>query len=252
MYLTDRIRHLRDEAGGLAHALGETGAAIGAATATTVMGFAAFIIADSGGLRGIGVLAVCGIGIAAVTAILVLPSVAAIAARRRPLIDSASFDMSDRTSAFAAGPPARGAGSVRAWARRPASGGPKPGRGGVRRGDRLARPGRSRWCRRGCSRRRRAEKMPEDMFSATRALARLDRLIGDDAPHPVGSAAAARLARARCWPSSPRSASPAEMQEGFACGPRSAGCGRGVERGRGAARGARRGRRCWSRRTTTR
>jgi predicted RND superfamily exporter protein len=83
VYLTDRIRHLRDEAGGLAHALGETGAAIGAATATTVMGFAAFIIADSGGLRGIGVLAVCGIGIAAVTAILVLPSVAAIAARRR-------------------------------------------------------------------------------------------------------------------------------------------------------------------------
>nr|WP_263430293.1 MMPL family transporter [Nannocystis pusilla] len=86
VYLTDRIRHMRDEVGGLAHALGETGAAIGAATATTAMGFAAFIIADSGGLRGIGVLAVCGIGIAAVTAILVLPSVAALAARlrRRP------------------------------------------------------------------------------------------------------------------------------------------------------------------------
>ena len=66
----------------LAYALGETGAAIGAATATTVMGFAAFIIADSGGLRGIGVLAVLGIGIAAITALLVLPSLAAIFMRR--------------------------------------------------------------------------------------------------------------------------------------------------------------------------
>lgn len=83
VYLTDRIRHMRDQAGGLAHAIGETGAAIGAATATTAMGFGAFIIADSGGLRGIGVLAVCGIVIAAVTAVLVLPSVAAILARRR-------------------------------------------------------------------------------------------------------------------------------------------------------------------------
>lgn len=83
VYLTDRIRHMRDEAGGIAHALGETGAAIGAATATTAMGFGAFIIADSGGLRGIGVLAVCGISIAALTAILVLPSVAALASRRR-------------------------------------------------------------------------------------------------------------------------------------------------------------------------
>ncbi|MFY0536989.1 MMPL family transporter [Nannocystis pusilla] len=83
VYLTDRIRHMRHEAGGIAHALGETGAAIGAATATTAMGFGAFCIADSGGLRGIGVLAVFGIGIAAVTAILVLPSVAAIAARRK-------------------------------------------------------------------------------------------------------------------------------------------------------------------------
>ena len=50
--------------------------------ATTVMGFAAFIIADNGGLRGIGVLAVLGISIAAVTAILVLPSVAALLRRR--------------------------------------------------------------------------------------------------------------------------------------------------------------------------
>jgi predicted RND superfamily exporter protein len=83
VYLTDRIRNLKDQAGGIAHALGETGAAIAAATATTAMGFGAFMIADSGGLRGIGVLAVCGITIAAVTAILVLPSVAALVAPRR-------------------------------------------------------------------------------------------------------------------------------------------------------------------------
>jgi predicted RND superfamily exporter protein len=83
VYLVDRIRHLRDQAGGIAHALGETGAAIAAATTTTAMGFGAFLIADSGGLRGIGVLAVCGILIAAVTAILVLPTVATLASRRR-------------------------------------------------------------------------------------------------------------------------------------------------------------------------
>jgi predicted RND superfamily exporter protein len=82
VYLTDRIRRLRGQPGGLASALGGTGAAILAATATTVMGFAAFIIADNGGLRGIGVLAVLGISIAAVTAILVLPSIAALLRRR--------------------------------------------------------------------------------------------------------------------------------------------------------------------------
>lgn len=83
VYLTDRIRRMRDEPGGLAHALGETGAAIAAATTTTMMGFAAFLIADSGGLRGIGVLAVLGIAIAALSAILVLSSLAALFTRRR-------------------------------------------------------------------------------------------------------------------------------------------------------------------------
>lgn len=82
VYLTDRIRRLRGTPDGLASALGGTGAAILAATATTVMGFAAFMIADNGGLRGIGVLAVLGISIAAVTAILVLPSIAALLRRR--------------------------------------------------------------------------------------------------------------------------------------------------------------------------
>lgn len=83
VYLTDRIRRLHREPGGLASALGGTGAAILAATATTVMGFAAFLVADNGGLRGIGKLAVIGIAIAACTALLVLPSVAAVFVRRR-------------------------------------------------------------------------------------------------------------------------------------------------------------------------
>ena len=83
VYLTDRIRRLHGEPGGLASALGGTGAAILAATATTVMGFAAFMIADNGGLRGIGTLAVLGISIAALTALLVLPSLAAVFGRRR-------------------------------------------------------------------------------------------------------------------------------------------------------------------------
>jgi len=83
VYLTDRIRRLHGEPGGLANALGGTGVAILAATATTVMGFAAFMIADNGGLRGIGKLAVMGISIAACTALLVLPSIAALFARRR-------------------------------------------------------------------------------------------------------------------------------------------------------------------------
>lgn len=83
VYLTDRIRRLHGEPGGLANALGATGAAILAATATTVMGFAAFLIADNGGLRGIGKLAVLGISIAACTALLVLPSIAAVFGRRR-------------------------------------------------------------------------------------------------------------------------------------------------------------------------
>jgi len=83
VYLTDRIRRLHGEPGGLASALGGTGTAILAATATTVMGFAAFLIADNGGLRGIGKLAVIGIAIAACTALLVLPSVAAVVGRHR-------------------------------------------------------------------------------------------------------------------------------------------------------------------------
>ena len=83
VYLTDRIRGLRGEPGGLASALRGTGTAILAATATTMMGFAAFMVADNGGLRGIGEVAVIGIAVAAITAILVLPALAAVTTRRR-------------------------------------------------------------------------------------------------------------------------------------------------------------------------
>ncbi|MFY0536990.1 M20/M25/M40 family metallo-hydrolase [Nannocystis pusilla] len=69
------------------------------------------------------------------------------------------------------------------------------------------------------------ENVSGDMFSATRALGRLGRLIGDDAPHPVGSPAAAAL-RERMLAEFAALGVQAEVQEGFACGPRSAGCGR--------------------------
>ncbi len=83
VYLTDRIRRLRDQADGLAKGLQETGTAILAATATTAIGFASFIVADSGGLRGIGKLAVLGILCAAAAAILVIPTLSALFDRRR-------------------------------------------------------------------------------------------------------------------------------------------------------------------------
>lgn len=82
VYLTDRIRRIRKKRDGLVSALEETGGAIMAATATTVVGFASFLVADSGGLRGIGWLAVFGILIAAAASILVLPTLSAIARRR--------------------------------------------------------------------------------------------------------------------------------------------------------------------------
>jgi len=78
VYLTDRIRRSAPTSAGLADALQETGAAILAATATTAIGFAAFMVADSGGVRGIGSLAVLGIVLAALAALLVLPTLTAL------------------------------------------------------------------------------------------------------------------------------------------------------------------------------
>jgi predicted RND superfamily exporter protein len=85
VYLTDRIRRSRGEADGIARSLDETGGAILAATATTAVGFASFLVADSGGLRGIGSLAVLGICLAALAAVLVLPTLTALGERRRRL-----------------------------------------------------------------------------------------------------------------------------------------------------------------------
>lgn len=82
VYLTDKLRKAHS-AVALSDALEETGGAILAATATTAVGFAAFMVADSGGVRGIGSLAVLGISLAALTALLVLPTVNELMQRRR-------------------------------------------------------------------------------------------------------------------------------------------------------------------------
>jgi len=83
VYLTDTIRRTHGEREALARALQETGGAILAATFTTVAGFAAFMVADSAGLRGIGSLASLGISLAAITALLVLPTLWALGQRRK-------------------------------------------------------------------------------------------------------------------------------------------------------------------------
>ncbi len=74
VYLTAAIRRQTRDAAGVSRALEETGGAIMAATATTAVGFAAFMVADSGGVRGIGSVAVVGIIMAAAAALLVLPT----------------------------------------------------------------------------------------------------------------------------------------------------------------------------------
>ncbi|MEE9382112.1 MAG: MMPL family transporter [Nannocystaceae bacterium] len=83
VFLTAGIRYARGRSDGLAHAVDETGRAILAATVTTAIGFATFLIADSGGLRGIGMVAVLGISMTAGAAVLVLPTLSALGARRR-------------------------------------------------------------------------------------------------------------------------------------------------------------------------
>ena len=68
---------------GLLRSVDETGRAILAATMTTVVGFGAFLVADSGGLRMIGQLAVIGISTTAVAAVLAVPTIAVLIQRRR-------------------------------------------------------------------------------------------------------------------------------------------------------------------------
>lgn len=82
VYLTDRLRRLAPGEDA-AVAVRETGAAIFAATSTTAVGFASFILADSGGLQGIGVVAVLGICSAALAAIVVVPSLFALLRLRK-------------------------------------------------------------------------------------------------------------------------------------------------------------------------
>ncbi len=88
VYLTDKIRRTKGEPDGLLNSLMETGSAIMAAMATTAIGFAAFMVADSAGVRGIGAVAVLGIVLAALAATLVLPSLSGLASawheKRRP------------------------------------------------------------------------------------------------------------------------------------------------------------------------
>jgi uncharacterized protein len=86
VYLTDRIRRTKGEVDGLARSLQETGGAIMAAMSTTAIGFAAFLVADSAGVRGIGAVAVLGILLAGAAAVLVLPTLSSLGrdhARRR-------------------------------------------------------------------------------------------------------------------------------------------------------------------------
>lgn len=83
VYLADRIRRAPATDEGLLDALQETGGAILAATATTAVGFAAFMVSDSGGVRGIGSLAALGIVLAAMGALLVLPTITALIQQRR-------------------------------------------------------------------------------------------------------------------------------------------------------------------------
>ncbi|MEZ4451413.1 MAG: MMPL family transporter [Nannocystaceae bacterium] len=82
VYLIDRLRRAHSVEG-LAASVSETGSAILAATATTMVGFAAFLVAHTGGLRGIGQVAVIGIATAALAAIIVLPTISALQVRRR-------------------------------------------------------------------------------------------------------------------------------------------------------------------------
>ncbi len=74
VYLAARLRGLsRAE---MADALAETGGAVLAATLTTAVGFGAFMLADSAGVRGIGVLAVMGIVTTAAAALVIVPAFA--------------------------------------------------------------------------------------------------------------------------------------------------------------------------------
>lgn len=83
VYLTAAIRRETSTNTGLHRSVDETGRAILAATMTTAVGFGAFLVADNGGLRTIGQLAVIGIMSAAFASLLAVPTIAALVQRRR-------------------------------------------------------------------------------------------------------------------------------------------------------------------------
>lgn len=87
VYLIAAIRRESSSKTGLYRSVDETGGAILAATMTTVVGFAAFLIADSGGLRSIGKVAAIGVLMASLAALLAVPSISALVQRRRDRVN---------------------------------------------------------------------------------------------------------------------------------------------------------------------
>lgn len=83
VYLVAAIKREDRTNTGLHRSVDETGRAILAATMTTAVGFGAFLVADSGGLRTIGQLAVIGILATAVASLLAVPTIAVLIQRRR-------------------------------------------------------------------------------------------------------------------------------------------------------------------------
>jgi predicted RND superfamily exporter protein len=82
VYLTSALNKGGRDRRRMALAVDDTGRAILAASATTAIGFGSLMIADSGGLRGIGQVAVLGIVISAIAALVILPTVANLTFRR--------------------------------------------------------------------------------------------------------------------------------------------------------------------------
>lgn len=82
VYLSDAIHRAKGQVDGLFKSLQETGGAIMASMATTAVGFAAFMVGDSAGVRGIGAVAFLGIVLASLSATLVLPAIYGVASKR--------------------------------------------------------------------------------------------------------------------------------------------------------------------------
>jgi len=82
VYLTSAIGAAEGRSQALVEEIDDTARAILGASATTAIGFGSFMVADSGGLRGIGTVAVLGICVSAISALTVLPAIAGLRLRR--------------------------------------------------------------------------------------------------------------------------------------------------------------------------